>query len=54
MLIIFLTGFYVYQDYLDKLRRIKFYDAESKRYFVYLTNNMELTAEQIVLLYKNR
>lgn len=49
-----LTGFYVSQDYPGKLRRIKFYDAESKRYFVYLTNNMDLTAEQIVLLYKNR
>ncbi len=49
-----LSGFYVSQDYPEKLRRIKFYDTESKRYFVYLTNNMDLTAEQIVLLYKNR
>ena len=49
-----LSGFYVSQDYPETLRRIKFYDAESKRYFVYLTNNMDLTAEQIVLLYKNR
>lgn len=49
-----LAGFYVSQDYPEKLRRIKFYDAESKRYFVYLTNNIDLTAEQIVLLYKNR
>jgi len=49
-----LSGFYVSQDYPEKLRRIKFYDNESKRYFVYLTNNMDLAAEQIVLLYKNR
>ena len=49
-----LSGFYASQDYPEKLRRIKFYDAESKRYFVYLTNNMDLAAEQIVLLYKNR
>ena len=49
-----LSGFYVSKDYPDKLRRIKFFDAESNRYFVYLTNNMELTAEEIVLLYKNR
>jgi IS4 transposase len=49
-----LSGFYVSKDYPDKLRRIKFYDAESNRYFVYLTNNMDLTAEEIVLLYKNR
>ncbi|SHF21117.1 transposase, IS4 family [Mariniphaga anaerophila] len=49
-----LSGFYVSKDYPDKLRRIKFDDAESNRYFVYLTNNMDLKAEEIVLLYKNR
>lgn len=49
-----LSCFYVFQIYLEKLQRIKFYDAESKRYFVYLTNNMDLTAGQIALLYKNR
>ncbi|MCD4684052.1 MAG: IS4 family transposase [Bacteroidales bacterium] len=49
-----LTGFYVSKDYPDKLRRVKFYDDETKRTFVFLTNNMELSAEQIALLYKNR
>jgi hypothetical protein len=49
-----LTGYYISIEYPDKLRRIKFYDQERDRYFVFLTNNMELTAEQIVLLYKNR
>ena len=49
-----LTGFYTSQHYPDKLRRIKFYDDESKRNFVFLTNNTDLTAEQIALLYKNR
>jgi hypothetical protein len=49
-----LTGFYVSKNYPDKLRRVKFYDDESKRTFVFLTNNMELSAEQIALLYKNR
>ncbi len=49
-----LTGFYVSKEYPDKLRRVKFYDQETKRVFVYLSNNMELTAEQIALLYKNR
>lgn len=49
-----LSGFYVSKDYPDKLRRIKFYDAESNRYFFYLTNNMDLSAEEIVLLYKNK
>lgn len=49
-----LSGFYVSQDYPDKLRRIRFYDAESNRYFVYLTNNMYLSAQEIVLLYKKQ
>ena len=49
-----LTGFYVSKNYPVKLRRVKFYDDETKRTFVFLTNNMELSAEQIALLYKNR
>jgi hypothetical protein len=49
-----LTGFYVSSQYPDKLRRVKFYDEETNRTFVFLTNNLELSAEQIALLYKNR
>ena len=49
-----LTGFYISKDYPAKIRRIKYYDSESKRTFIYLTNNMDITAEQIALLYKNR
>lgn len=49
-----LIGFYVSKDYPDKLRRVKFYDQETKRTFIFLTNNMELSAEQIALLYKKR
>ena len=49
-----LTGFYVSKDYPEKIRRIKYYDIESKRNFTFLTNNTDLTAEQIALLYKNR
>jgi hypothetical protein len=49
-----LTGFYVSKNYPAKIRRVKFYDNETKRTFVFLTNNMELSAEQIALLYKNR
>lgn len=49
-----LTGFYVSKDYPDKIRRVKYYDFESKRNFIFLTNNTDLTAEQIALLYKNR
>ncbi len=49
-----LTGFYVSKQYPEKLRRVKFFDQESGRTFIFLTNNMELTAEQIAMLYKNR
>jgi len=49
-----LTGFYVSKDYPDKLRRVKFHDQETGRTFVFLTNNNELSAMEIALLYKNR
>ena len=49
-----LTGFYVSKQYPEKLRRVKFFDQESGRIFIFLTNNMELTAEQVAMLYKNR
>lgn len=49
-----LTGFYVSKDYPDKLRKVKYYDSQMNRTFVFLTNNMSLTAEEIALLYKNR
>ncbi len=49
-----LTGFYTSKDYPTKLRRVKFYDQETNRTFIYLTNNMDITAIQVALLYKNR
>jgi len=49
-----LSGYYVSKEYPKKLRRIKFYDQETERTFVFLTNNFELPAEQIAFLYKNR
>jgi len=49
-----LEGFYAKKDYPTKIRRVKFYDKETNITFVFLTNNMELTAEEIALLYKNR
>lgn len=42
------------KDYPTQLRRIRFYDAENKRYFVFLTNNFQLPAEVIAKLYKMR
>jgi len=52
--IIILTGFYVSQYYPEKIRRIKFYDNETESDFVFLTNNLELPASEIALLYKYR
>lgn len=49
-----LTGFYQSKDYPEKIRRIKFYDEETSREFIFLTNNFELSAEDIAYLYKNR
>jgi hypothetical protein len=49
-----LSGFYTSKEYPDKLRRIKYHDEETKRTFTFLTNNMELTSNEIALLYKNR
>ena len=49
-----LTGFSVSQDYPEKLRRVKFFDEETGRTFIFLTNNFDLTAEQIALLNLNR
>ena len=40
--------------YPEKLRRIRYYDVDTKRDFVFLTNNFSLTANEIALLYKNR
>lgn len=49
-----LIGFYTSKDYPEKIRRVRFYDFESKRTFVFLTNNFDLTATQIAFLYKQR
>ena len=49
-----LDGFYAKKDYPEKLRRIKYYDGELDRIFVFITNNMDLEAFEIALLYKNR
>lgn len=42
------------RDYPEKLRRIRFYDLENNRYFVFLTNNFLLPALTIAQLYKCR
>ena len=47
-------GFYASQDYPGKMRRIKFYDIETDRTLIFLTNNFELKAIEIAMLYKHR
>jgi hypothetical protein len=49
-----LTGFYTRQDYPEKLRRVKFRDAKTKRTLVFLTNNFSLPALTIAQLYRSR
>ena len=49
-----LTGFYTSKDYPEKLRRIKYFDYESGRTFVFLTNNFLLPAMTITELYRCR
>jgi hypothetical protein len=41
-------------DYPEKLRRIRFYDIVTDKYFVFLTNNFETPAVVIAEFYKNR
>ena len=48
------TGFYTSQKYPEKLRRIKYYDKEADKELEFLTNNLDLTAEEIAQLYKYR
>lgn len=52
--VIVLRGFYAKKDYPEKLRRIRFYDAEQNRRIVFLTNNFTLPALTIAEIYKCR
>ena len=40
--------------YPEKSRRIHYFDTDTGRDFIFLTNNISLTANEIALLYKNR
>jgi hypothetical protein len=42
------------EAYPKYLRRIKYFDAELERYFVFITNNFDQSATEIALLYKYR
>jgi len=49
-----LTGVLSSEKYPEPLRRIRFYDAEFERTFVFLTNNFKLKAITVTQLYKHR
>jgi IS4 transposase len=49
-----IEGFYTSKDYPEKIRKVKFFDAENKKTLIFLTNNFDLSAQQIALLYKQR
>jgi len=49
-----LKGYYSRKDYPDKLRRIRYFDADSGRLLVFLTNNFRLPALVIATLYRYR
>ncbi len=48
------NGYYASKDYPEKLRRIKYYDTEKDKILIFLTNNFDLDATDIALLYKHR
>jgi len=49
-----LKGFYTRKDYPEKLRRIRYWDADREKRFVFLTNNFILPAITIAELYRCR
>lgn len=49
-----LTGYYSQKSYPKHFRRIKFFDTEQNRTFIFLSNNLTLPAVDIALLYKYR
>ena len=49
-----LTGFYVAKDYPENLRRIKYYDTNTDKTLVFLTNNFSLPVIIIADLYRSR
>jgi hypothetical protein len=49
-----LNNYYSVKDYPEKLRLIKFYDAETNNDLDFITNNFNLSASKIAQLYKSR
>jgi IS4 transposase len=52
--IVTLCGFYAQKDYPEKLRRVRFFDVQTNRALVFLTNNFTLPPLTIAQLYRCR
>ena len=42
------------RDYPGKIRRVKYFDQEKGKKFIFITNNMEISALDVAMLYKKR
>lgn len=51
---VLLNNYYAAIDHPEKIRRIKFYDNESGKTFIFLSNNFHLKATDVAQLYKHR
>jgi len=51
---IVLTGVDASVDYPEKLRRVRYYDTETNKDFIFLTNNFTISAMTVAKLYKKR
>jgi Transposase DDE domain/Domain of unknown function (DUF4372) len=49
-----LKGFYSGKNYPENIRRVKYYDSEFDRTFVFLTNNNKIGGHTVAKLYKSR
>lgn len=49
-----LDGINSKKRYPEKIRRVKYYDSESNRNFIFLTNNMDIKAMEVAALYGKR
>ena len=52
--VILLNGFYARKNYPDKLRRVRYFDADNNKTLVFITNNFTLPAVTIADLYRCR
>jgi hypothetical protein len=52
--IIVLEGFYSHKAYPDKLQRIRYFDTDQNKRFIFLTNNFTLSALTIAQLFQCR